>query len=127
MKKENILLTTEQFEALSRLTLEQNPDMASIINPSEFDENYITNPELMGMLKVSRRTIQRWRMTGRIPFVKIGSKVYYRKDTLLENFEVHPCGIISSGHAVAPDYDESKEEFQPMVCERCPLFLILNS
>jgi len=127
MKKENILLTTEQFEALSKAILEQNPDLESVINPSEFDENYITNSEFMGMLKVSRRTIQRWRMTGRIPFVKIGSKVYYRKDTLLENFEVHPCGIIASGHVVAPDYDESVEAFQPMACERCPLFLLLIS
>ena len=124
---ENILLTTEQFDALNRRIVEKNPDLASLINPSEFDENYITNPELMRLLKVSRRTIQRWRMNGRLPFIKIGKKMYYRTDSILNSFRMPTCSTIAGGHSPPPDYDESEEEIQQMECLKCPLFLILNS
>jgi excisionase family DNA binding protein len=127
MIMDNILLTSEQFEALTRKILEKNPALETIINPSEFDNFYITNSELMSLLKVSRRTIQRWRMTGRIPFVKIGNNVYYRKDVLLKYFKMHSCGVIAGGLSPPQDYDESEEVFQPTGCERCPLFVILNS
>lgn len=127
MVMKNILLTKEQFDALNRRILGKNPDLETIINPSEFEKFYITNSELMKLLRVSRRTIQRWRMNGRIPFVKIGNNLYYRKDVLLDSFRTYSCGAIAGGLSPPPDYDELEEEFQPSKCIRCPLFLILNS
>jgi excisionase family DNA binding protein len=40
--------------------------------------NWVDNADLKQMLKVSTRTIQKWRDDGTIPFSKVGSKIYYR-------------------------------------------------
>ncbi len=48
----------------------------------DMDKNNMSNPiyntqELATLLKVSTRTIQRWRDSGMIQFSAIGSKYYY--------------------------------------------------
>lgn len=42
-------------------------------------DDYLTPPQLMAQLQVSRSTLAQWRMTGQGPrFVKLGRKVLYR-------------------------------------------------
>ena len=45
-------------------------------------ERYLTDDETSRVLKISRRTLQEYRSSGRIPFVLLGGKVLYRESDL---------------------------------------------
>ena len=42
-------------------------------------ERYLTDKEVIGLLKVSRRTLQEYRTGRKIPFILFGGKVLYRE------------------------------------------------
>ena len=42
-------------------------------------EHYLTDRELSGRLKISRRTLQEYRNEGRLPYIQLGGKVLYRE------------------------------------------------
>lgn len=115
----NIPLNQEQYDALNRRIVNQ----PSVIIKSEFDDGYINNEELMSLLKVSRRTVQRWRVKGQLPFVKIGKKLYYPLDKIMSGFCLHPVG----GHSPPPVGEVQEGDGMGMECVKCPLFVILNS
>lgn len=46
-------------------------------------EKFLTNKDVCGMLHVSSRTLQDWRDTGKIPFIKIKGKILYRESEIL--------------------------------------------
>jgi len=51
-------------------------------------EQYLTNKEVIRLLKISQRLLQTYRTEGKIPFYRIGGKVLYRAsdiDRFLEN------------------------------------------
>jgi len=115
----DIPLNKEQFDALNRRVVGHS----SPVKKSEFDDGYINNEEFRDLLKVSKRTAQRWRMSGRLPFVKIGKKLYYPLDTILNSFSLHVPVSIEGGNS--PPLEEwDGEGFE---CVKCPLFVILNS
>ena len=118
---EDLLLSQKQYFALLRRLDEINQDVTSIKIKSEPDTNYIKNSDLMALLGVSKRTAQRWRLNGRLPFVKIGRKLYYRTDEVMNCFRVLPGDAIETRHS--PPLGELAIQ---MECERCPLFVILN-
>ncbi len=115
----NIPLSQEQFNALNRRVVSQPP----LIKKSEFDDGYINNEEFMSLLKISKRTAQRWRMSGKLPFVKIGKKLYYPLDSILSGFCLHPMG----GHSPPGVGEVQERDGEGMECIKCPLFVILNS
>lgn len=39
----------------------------------------LDNSELLMSLTISQRTALRWRAEGRLPYIRIGRKIYYRK------------------------------------------------
>ena len=119
MIMKNIPLNQEQFDALNRRIVNQ----PSLIKKSEFDDGYINNEEFMGLLKVSKRTAQRWRMSGQLPFVKIGKKLYYPLDSIMSGFCLHPMG----GHSPPLVGEVQEVDGEGMECVKCPLFVILNS
>lgn len=43
---------------------------------------YYDTAEMMEVLHVSDRTLQRWRKEGKLPFKKLGGKIYYLADDL---------------------------------------------
>lgn len=65
-----------------RLTENYHPPFAG--------ERYLTDKEVIALLKVSRRTLQEYRTGRKIPFILFGGKVLYRetdiKKLLAENF-----------------------------------------
>ena len=115
----NIPINKEQFDALNRRVVSHS----SPVTKSEFDDGYINNEEFRDLLKVSKRTAQRWRMSGSLPFVKIGKKLYYPLDTILNSFSLHPPVKIEGG--LSPPMEEGDGE--GFECVKCPLFVILNS
>lgn len=48
------------------------------------DGEFMTNDAVMKYLGLSRPTLQRYRDSGRLPFSKIGRKVYYRRSDVEE-------------------------------------------
>ena len=69
------------MEKLSKKLNEIGQDLKSLINTSQvLDENerLLDNQNLVFLLKVSFRTLQRYRLQGKLPYFTIGHKTYYR-------------------------------------------------
>lgn len=47
-------------------------------------EKYLTNKDICHILHISSRTLQDWRDTGKIPFIRIKAKILYRESEILE-------------------------------------------
>lgn len=45
-------------------------------------ERYLTDKEVIDLLKVSRRTLQEYRAARKIPFILFGGKVLYRESDI---------------------------------------------
>lgn len=45
-------------------------------------ERFLTDKELSGILKVSRRSLQDYRNEGRIPYIQLGGKILYRESDI---------------------------------------------
>lgn len=50
-------------------------------------EKYLTNKDVCKMLHISPRTLQDWRDTGKIPFIRIKGKILYRESEILKMLE----------------------------------------
>jgi len=50
-------------------------------------DKFLTNKDICRMLHISTRTLQDWRDTGKIPFVKIKGKILYRESEVLKLLE----------------------------------------
>jgi len=50
--------------------------------PAPGSERYLTDRELSRLLSISRRTLQEYRTTGKIPYFMIGGKVLYRESDM---------------------------------------------
>jgi hypothetical protein len=64
--------------------------LKSLINTKEvFDkgDKLLDNQDLCFMLHVSKRTLQRYRTEGRLPYILIGQKIYYRTSAVREFIE----------------------------------------
>ena len=49
------------------------------LHPPLGGERYLTDKEVIALLKVSRRTMQEYRAARKIPFILFGGKVLYRE------------------------------------------------
>ncbi|MCE8921499.1 helix-turn-helix domain-containing protein [Bacteroides ovatus] len=45
-------------------------------------EKYLTNREVCQLLRISSRTLQNWRDTGKIKFIRLNGKILYRANDL---------------------------------------------
>ena len=69
------------MERLSKKLSEIGQDLKSLINTDKvLDENdkILDNQDLAFLLKVSFRTLQRYRVSGKLPYFTISHKTYYR-------------------------------------------------
>ena len=69
------------MERLSKKLSEIGQDLKSLIDTDNvLDENdkILDNQDLAFLLKVSFRTLQRYRASGKLPFFMISHKTYYR-------------------------------------------------
>lgn len=46
-------------------------------------EKYLTNREVCQLLRISSRTLQNWRDTGKIQFIRLKGKILYRETNIL--------------------------------------------
>lgn len=78
-------INNEDFEKwmqkLSKKLNDMGQDLKSLINTKEVfdeDEKLLDNQDLAFLLKVSYRTLQRYRSKNMLPYFMIGHKTYYR-------------------------------------------------
>lgn len=45
-------------------------------------EKYLTNREVCQLLRISPRTLQNWRDTRKIPFIRLKGKILYRESKI---------------------------------------------
>ncbi len=70
------LLRTLRKGARDAATLSEN------FHPLLGGERYLTDREVIDLLKVSRRTLQEYRTTRKIPFILFGGKALYRESDI---------------------------------------------
>ena len=51
------------------------------------NDRYMTDSELAGKLKLTRRTLADYRLNGKIPYYKIGGKLLYKEKDVLALLE----------------------------------------
>ena len=85
MNKETITRNNEKvallLEKMNRL-MENMESLAENYKPVLGGERFLTDKELSGMLKVSRRSLQDYRNEGRIPYIQLGGKILYRESDI---------------------------------------------
>ena len=85
MNKETITRDNEKvallLEKINRL-MENMESLAENYKPVFGGERFLTDKELSGMLKVSRRSLQDYRNEGRIPYIQLGGKILYRESDI---------------------------------------------
>ena len=69
------------MEVLSKKLGEIGKDLKSLISTNDVfpdEEKLLDNQDLAFLLKVSYRTLQRYRTSGKLPYFMIAHKTYYR-------------------------------------------------
>lgn len=69
-----------QLEKIGRKIDRQDNSITPKIN----DEILLDNQDLCLLLKVSQRTLQRFRSSGKIPYRLVGRKVYYLESDVID-------------------------------------------
>ncbi len=89
-------INNEDFETwMQKLSKKLNnigQDLKSLINTKEVfdeDEKLLDNQDLAFLLKVSYRTLQRYRTSGKLPYFMIAHKTYYRTSDVREFVRSH--------------------------------------
>lgn len=120
---QDILLSLKQYQALIDRLNKINADVTSIKQKTGPDNGYIDNYDLLRLLQVTNRTVQRWRLTGKLPYSRIGQKYYYRADLILERCRVRrePIEVTVPAFPVIPDLASTLHKSS---CKRCPLYYI---
>ena len=94
------------MEKLSKKRNEIGQNLLSLINTDKvLDENdrLLDNQDLAFLLKVSFRTLQRYRASGKLPFFMISHKTYYRASDI--------CAFVQE-NADCKTYERFKRENQ---------------
>ena len=74
------------FGSLDRM-LDKIESALTGCKPTLNGERFLSDPEVSDRLKVSRRTLQDYRTTGRIPYIQLGGKVLYRESDIQKLLE----------------------------------------
>ena len=78
---------------MSKLNSKENrpgfrtPSVKKKKNKQSINLIYYHTVDMMEVFKVSSRTLQRWRDGGRIPFKKVGGRIYYDPRKVAEMME----------------------------------------
>jgi hypothetical protein len=76
----------ERFDTIERLNKPDAPENRTLMPDGEA---LLDNADLCRMLNVSKRTLQRYRTMGELPFTMIYHKTYYKESDVVEFIEKH--------------------------------------
>jgi len=77
------------MERFDRIEQQQSSDPAQHIMLLPDGDRLLDNFDLCQMLNVSKRTLQRYRSSGELPFRMIYHKTYYKESDVLRFIETH--------------------------------------
>ncbi|HML65968.1 MAG TPA: helix-turn-helix domain-containing protein [Dysgonomonas sp.] len=69
------------FQSLDRM-LDKVESVITKHRPTLKGERFLTDAEVSERLKVSRRTLQEYRSTGKIPYIQLGGKTLYQESDI---------------------------------------------
>ena len=118
------MFSPKQYQALLKRLDEINKDVTIIRLQSEPGTDYLDNYQLMELLHVTRRTLQRWRKSGRLLSTKIGGKYYYKPDLVLEYLKPH-MRLKGKQIITLPEISDLERALIQVDCPNCPLVLAL--
>jgi excisionase family DNA binding protein len=84
---QTILITLNEgdLESIIRNAIEDTlSKVAPKPEPKPDNNTLLTIPEVCTLLKVSKPTIHTWKREGRLPFHRIGAKVYFKEKEVIE-------------------------------------------
>ena len=79
--------TPDELQALVQQSVEEALESASLGDERGPDKDWLTNQEVMDYLDLSRATLRRHRDAGRLPYAKIGQRIYYHMDDIEDLLE----------------------------------------
>lgn len=77
---------TAFFKSLDRM-LENVEALTASFKPVLNGEHYLTDQDISQRLHISRRTLQEYRATGKIPYILFGGKVLYKESDIEKMLE----------------------------------------
>lgn len=89
LRTEGLVNAMQSMKGIEALFDEVTSNYRPLLN----EERYLSDVEVSHRLKLSRRTLQEYRDSGIVPFIKLGGKVLYRERDLEELLErcYHPA------------------------------------
>ncbi len=78
----------EFFSSLDRMEVSL-ARLATDRKPALNGERYMTDRELSERLKISTRTLQTWRDTGKIGYIKLDGKILYAESAVQKVLDAH--------------------------------------
>ena len=118
------MFSPKQYQALLKRLDEINKDVTTIRLQSEPGTDYLDNYQLLELLHVTRRTLQRWRKSGRLLYTRIGGKYYYKPDLVLEYLKPH-MRLKGKQIITLPEIHDLECALQQVDCPNCPLVIVL--
>jgi len=121
-----VVLSPKQYQSLLQRLDIIVENVLLIKFKSGQETSFIDSIELSELLHVSLRTLRRWRNNGRLPYLQLNKKVYYRVDLFLDSYKIHDKVVDESEHP-KNRIPEQVEENWEMRCKCCPLLLLLTT
>ncbi len=78
------------FKALDQM-LDNVEALTESFKPVLNGEHYLTDQEVSQRLHISRRTLQEYRATGKVPYILLGGKVLYKESDIENMLEKAYC------------------------------------
>jgi hypothetical protein len=101
-------------------------DVTILKQRSAGEATLVDTYDLVRLLHVTYRTIERWRISGRIPYIRLGRRIYYRMDLLIDLFKIIPNQTTETDR-LSMGNDLPGETNYEMPCYWCPMFRMMIS
>ena len=123
---DEIFLSVQQYKSLLGHLERIKNDVTILKQKSTGEACLVDTYDLVRLLQVTYRTIQRWRISGRLPYIRLGRRYYYRADQLIDLFKVIPDQTTEIDNFQPVNEKPTEENFE-MPCFRCPMFQLMIS
>ena len=123
---EELILSVKQYKSLLDHLERIKNDVTILKQKSAGEACLVDTYDLVRLLQVTYRTIQRWRIIGRLPYIRLGRRYYYRADQLIDLFKVIPDKTTEIENMQPVNEKPGEENFE-MPCYRCPMFQLMIS
>ena len=123
---EELILSVKQYKSLLDHLERIKNDVTILKQKSAGEACLVDTYDLVRLLQVTYRTIQRWRIIGRLPYIRLGRRYYYRADQLIDLFKVIPDKTTEIENMQPVNEKPGEENFE-MPCYRCPTFQLMIS